>query len=313
MAHERHLRAPGPTSSNRREASTVKKRSIEGPPDLDLHLTLGSGRADPTGPRGWWATRTPDGSATVVFERQGHTIEATAWGDGADWILDQTPRLLGLDDHPEDFVPTHRLLHDLQKRKRGLRIGRSDRVFESIVPAILGQKIATREAHRNERALTTAASEPAPGPLDLMLPVAAEVLAEIPYWQMHELGIERKRADLLRFVAKRSGRLEEIVGMSGDAAFSRLTAFPGIGPWTAALVMGTALGDADAVPVGDYHIPNMVAWALAGEPRSDDTRMLELLEPYRGHRGRVIRLLKAGEIRAPKYGPKTALRSISQI
>jgi 3-methyladenine DNA glycosylase/8-oxoguanine DNA glycosylase len=291
----------------------VKKRSIAALPDVDLRLTLGSGRTDAAGRRGWWATRTPDGSATVLIEREGTAIAATAWGDGADWILDQTPRLLGFDDHPEDFVPTDRVLRDLKERKRGLRIGRSDRVFESIVPAILGQKVATKEAHRNERALIRTFSEPAPGPLDLTLPVASGVLAEATYWQMHELGIERRRADLLRFVAKRSGRLEEIAGMTRDEAFSRLTAFPGIGPWTAALVMGSALGDPDAVPVGDYHLPNTVAWALAGEPRADDRRMLELLEPYRGHRGRVIRLLKAGGIHAPKYGPKTAIRSISQI
>jgi 3-methyladenine DNA glycosylase/8-oxoguanine DNA glycosylase len=291
----------------------VKKRSIAALPDVDLRLTLGSGRTDAAGRRGWWATRTPDGSATVLIEREGTAIAATAWGDGADWILDQTPRLLGFDDHPEDFVPTDRVLRDLKERKRGLRIGRSDRVFESIVPAILGQKVATKEAHRNERALIRTFSEPAPGPLDLTLPVASGVLAEVTYWQMHELGIERRRADLLRFVAKRSGRLEEIAGMTRDEAFARLTAFPGIGPWTAALVMGSALGDPDAVPVGDYHLPNTVAWALAGEPRADDRRMLELLEPYRGHRGRVIRLLKAGGIHAPKYGPKTAIRSISQI
>ncbi len=291
----------------------MKKRNIEALPDVDLRLTLGSGRTDAAGRRGWWATRTPNGSATVLIEREGTAIAATAWGDGAEWILDQTPRLLGFDDHPEDFVPTDRVLRDLKERKRGLRIGRSDRVFESIVPAILGQKVATKEAHRNGRALIRTFSEPAPGPLDLTLPVASGVLAEVTYWQMHELGIERRRADLLRFVAKRSGRLEEIAGMTRDEAFARLTAFPGIGPWTAALVMGSALGDPDAVPVGDYHLPNTVAWALAGEPRADDRRMLELLEPYRGHRGRVIRLLKAGGIHAPKYGPKTAIRSISQI
>ena len=289
------------------------KRTIDAPADLDLRLTLGSGRADPTGRQGWWATRTPFGPAAVLIERDDRRIVATAWGDGADWILDQTPRFLGYEDHPEDFNPTDRVLQELAKQKKGLRIGRSDRVFESIVPAILGQKIATKEAHRNERALTRLFSEPAPGPMDLMLPVTPEVLAAVPYWQMHELGIERKRADVLRFVAKRSARLEEIVDMNREDAFSRLTAFPGIGPWTAALVMGAALGDADAVPVGDYHIPNTVSWALAGEPRADDRRMLELLEPYKGHRGRVIRLLKAGGIHAPKYGPKAAIRSISQI
>ena len=291
----------------------MNRRSLDVPLDLELRLTLGSRSADTTGRQGWWATRTPNGPATVLIEKNGARLEATAWGDGAGWILDQTPRLIGLDDRPEEFTPTHKVLQDLAKQKRGLRVGRTDRVFQAIVPAILGQKIATKEALRNQRALTREFSEPAPGPLELRLPVAAEVLADVSYWQLHELGIERRRADLLRFVAKRAGRLEEIVDMSTDAAFARLTAFPGIGPWTVALVMGSALGDADAVPVGDYHIPHMVAWALAGEPRANDRRMLELLEPYRGHRGRVIRLLKAGGIHAPRYGPKSAIRSISQI
>lgn len=291
----------------------MKQRNIDIPFHLDLRSTLGSGGADPTGKRGWWATRTPEGPGTALMDSAGDKIEASAWGTGADWVLDRIPALLGFHDHPEDLVPIHPLVKDLHRRNRGLRIGRTDRVFESIVPAILGQKIATKEAHRHQRALTRRFSEPAPGPLDLRLPVAAAILAEAPYWQMHELGIERQRADLLRFVAKRAGRLEEITTMTSEAAFARLTAFPGVGPWTAALVMGSALGDADAVPVGDYHLPNTVSWALAKEPRADDRRMLELLEPYRGQRGRVVRLLKAGGIHAPKYGPKTAIRSISQI
>jgi 3-methyladenine DNA glycosylase/8-oxoguanine DNA glycosylase len=291
----------------------MKQRSIDIAFDLDLRLTLGSGRVDPTGKQAWWTTRTPNGPATAVLEHGGSTIEVSAWGDGADWILERIPALLGIDDRPEELIPAHPLLRDLQKRHRGLRIGRTERVFESIVPAILGQKVATEEARRNQRALTRNHSEPAPGPLDLRLPIAPETLREIPYWELHEIGIERKRANLLRFVAKRSNRLEEIVDMTRDAAYSRLTAIPGVGPWTAALVMGSALGDPDAVPVGDYHLPNTVAWALAKEPRADDQRMLELLEPYRGQRGRVVRLLKAGKIHAPKYGPKTAIRSISQI
>lgn len=299
--------------SRPRKAPRVKQRTIAVPVDLSLNLTLGNSRSDATGRRGWWATRTPVGPATVLLEHDGPRVHATAWGGGSEWILGQVPRLLGFEDKPEEFAPTHPLLRQLHKQKRGLRIGRTDRVFESIVSAILGQKIATREAHRNLRALTERFSDPAPGPLELTLPVDPEVIARLPYWQLHELGIERKRSDLLRFVARRAARLEEVSTMSREEAFARLTAFPGVGPWTAALVMGTALGDADAVPVGDYHLPNTVAWALAGEPRGNDHRMLALLEPYRGHRARVLRLLKAGNIHAPKYGPKTAVRSISEI
>lgn len=291
----------------------MKQRTLQAPRPLDLRLTLGAGRTDPTGTQAWWATHTPEGPATLCLTQDGHSIEATAWGAGAGWVLNQSPALLGFDDRPEEFVPAHPLLRDLHKRLRGLRIGRTNRAFEAIVPTILGQKVATKEAHRNARALTRKFGEPAPGPRPLILPVAPEVLAGIPYWELHELGIERHRADLLRLVAARASRLEEIATMTRDEGYQRLTAFPGIGPWTAAGVMGTALGDTDAVPVGDYQLPNTVSWALAGEPRGDDRRMLELLDPYRGQRGRVIRLLKAGHVHAPKYGPRTAIRSISQI
>ena len=97
------------------------------------------------------------------------------------------------------------------------------------------------------------------------------------------------------------------------SARRRLRALPGVGAWTAAEVALVALGDADAVPIGDYHLPHMVAWNLAGEPRATDERMLELLEPFAGHRGRVIRLLTLGGAGAPRFGPRMQLRSIRRI
>jgi 3-methyladenine DNA glycosylase/8-oxoguanine DNA glycosylase len=96
-------------------------------------------------------------------------------------------------------------------------------------------------------------------------------------------------------------------------AYAALQAFPGIGPWTAAEVGLRAFGDPDAVSIGDFHLPNMVAFALAGEPRGTDERMLELLEPYRGHRGRVIRLLELGGTAAPRYGPRVSPRRIDAL
>jgi hypothetical protein len=56
-----------------------------------------------------------------------------------------------------------------------------------------------------------------------------------------------------------------------------------------------------------------VAWALAGEPRADDRRMLELLEPFRGHRGRVCHLLMTAGIGAPRYGPRAPIRSFAHF
>ncbi len=289
----------------------MKQRSLTAPGLIDLRLTMPA--ATVRGNAAWWSTRSPDGPATLRLSLDGSRVVAAARGPGADWVLEQVPAVLGFHDRPEAFAPRHRILEDLTRRMPGLRIGRTDRVFEALVPAILGQKISSDEAHRNLRSLIRRYGEPAPWPEAPNLPVAPETLAEAPYWDLHALGIERRRADVLRFAARRAVRLEEIRTLSRDDAARRLLAFPGIGPWTVAQVFGTALGDPDAVLIGDYHLPNTVAWALAGEPRGTDERMLELLEPYRGNRGRVVRLLKAGGIRAPRYGPRAPIRSIGGI
>jgi 3-methyladenine DNA glycosylase/8-oxoguanine DNA glycosylase len=138
-------------------------------------------------------------------------------------------------------------------------------------------------------------------------------VAALPYYELHPLGLEQRRAVTVIRAAQKASWLQEAVDMTPAEALARLRAIPGIGVWTAAVAAQTALGDADAVILGDYHIPNLVSWALAGEPRGDDARMLELLEPYRGGRARVVRMLELSGIRAPKYGPRTRPRDIGSI
>jgi 3-methyladenine DNA glycosylase/8-oxoguanine DNA glycosylase len=293
--------------------------AIDGP--LDFRRTLGihaRGPGDPTmrvGATGAIrATRTPDGPAALRLERTGDRIEAEAWGPGADWVLAGLPALLGADDDRTPFDPgRHRLIAELDRRHRGVRIGRTGSVLEALVPAILEQKVTGTEAWRGLRGIIRRWGEPAPGPLGLRLLPEPTILAGVPYHAFHPLGVERRRADLVRRVADRAVRFEEIVGLPREAALARLISVPGIGPWTAAEVMLRALGDPDAVSVGDFHLPNLVAFALAGEIRGSDARMLELLEPWRGQRARVVRLIEESGLRPPAFGPRFAPRSIAAI
>ena len=290
---------------------------VSGPLDVRRTLSpLGRGQADRTlrfsANRAWRATRTPDGPATVAVEHLGERVRVQAWGPGAERALDGVPALLGLNQAPVPFAGAHPTVSHLAGRYPGVRIPRSGAVLESLVPAVLEQKVIGEEARRAWFELIWRYGEPAPGPpeLGLRLPPTPAVLAALPYYAFHPLGVERRRADLIRRVAGRAAWFEAIVDLPLTDAYARLTALPGIGPWTAGEVAVRALGDVDAVSVGDFHLPNLVAYALAREPRGTDARMLELLEPYRGQRARVIRWLELSGIAAPRYGPRLAFRRI---
>ena len=258
------------------------------------------------------ATRTPDGPATIRLSSRDGGVEAEAWGPGAQWAVDHAPQMCGEEDDDSGFQPAHTLIARLHRETRGMRMPRTLAVFEALVPAVVAQLVTSIEAHRSYRALVAALGEPAPGPMGLTLPPSPPVLASTPYWAYHRFGIERRRAETIMRAARSAKRLEETTAMDMPSAHERMRAFPGVGPWTAAKVAMVALGDSDAVPVGDYHLPHSIGYAFDGTARSTDERMLELLEPYRGHRARVVRLITMAGISAPKFGPHKPLRDIAR-
>jgi 3-methyladenine DNA glycosylase/8-oxoguanine DNA glycosylase len=269
------------------------------------------------------ASMTPDGPATISLRVTRGEIRAEAWGDGGERVLDSLPAFLGLDDDDHGFEPGHHpVVADLARRRGTVRLGRTGAVLDVLVPAILEQRITGTEAWRGYRRLVLAHGEPAPGPTRLRIAPRAEVLAGLPSWSWPQLGIEPRRGALLGRVARDAERLERLAepargaghGGAGAAALAeRLRAYAGIGPWTAAEVTLRALGDPDAVSVGDAHLSHVVAWSLAGEPRATDERMLELLEPWRGHRARVIRLLESSGRMPPRFGPRIAPRDLTEL
>ena len=285
---------------------------------LDLRMTLGlncRGRGDPTmrisDTEVVRATRNPDGPVSLHLVQRAGEVVATAWGPGAERALDDLPDLLGEGDVPVQFGAEYPVVRELEKRCAGLRIGRTGAVIEALVPAILEQKITGAEARRVYRSMVLSFGEPAPGPLGLHVPPTPSALTEIPYWSFHRIGLERRRAEVIRNACRQAGRLEATCLLERPAAYRTLQALPGVGPWTAAEVGARAYGDPDAVSVGDFHLPHLVSWALAGEPRGSDDRMLELLVPYEGQRGRVIRMIETTAARRPRVVPRPSVRSIA--
>jgi 3-methyladenine DNA glycosylase/8-oxoguanine DNA glycosylase len=284
---------------------------------IDVVATMGPlahGRGDPTirfaADGIWRATRTPAGPATLRVRSVPGGVTAAAWGPGAEAAIAELADLVGANDEPTKLEPHHPVIADLARRLPGLRMTRSNRLFEALLPAICEQKVTGNEARAAFRGIVRAFGEPAPGPGGMHLPPEASVLAGLPYFAFHRFGLERRRADLIRRTGQLAPRLD---GLPPTETYRLLASLPGIGPWTLAEVGRVAFGDPDAVSVGDYHLPNLVSWALAGEPRADDGRMLELLEPYRGQRGRVQRLLEASGIRPPRYGPRMAPQRIANL
>lgn len=299
----------------------MPRRLVVSPHPIDLLRTLFPLRRGPSDPtmrvgRGEVdrAMRTPDGPATIrVRAESSETVAAEAWGPGAGWALEHAPGMVGAEDDASGFEPRDPLVAGLWRRFGGVRITRALPVVQSLVPAILEQKVTGVEARRAYARLVRARAEPAPGPAGLLLPPDPEWMADLPYFEMHPFGVERRRAEVLRAACARAAWIEDASRLPFEDARSRLASLRGIGPWTAAEVARLALGDADAVSVGDYHLPHAVAWALAREPRGTDERMLELLEPYRGQRGRVQRLLESAHIAAPRFGPRADIVRIDHF
>ena len=294
----------------------VVRLDFEVDPVLTL-AELSKGPRDPTirFERGvvWRASHTADGPATTRIAPAADGWRVSAWGPGAGAALAAIPRLLGAEDDPTALELADRQLRDLALRLGGLRFGRTDAVWPSLLPAICGQKVTAARAHRAYFGILRRWGTEAPGPSGLRLPPEPSLVADLPYYELHPVGLEQRRAVTLIRAAERAPWLEEAADMDPAAALTRLRSVPGIGPWTAAEVARPAFGDPDAVSLGDFHVPDMVCWALAGEPRGDDARMLELLEPYRGQRARVVRILEQSGIHPPRFGPRLAPQRIERI
>jgi 3-methyladenine DNA glycosylase/8-oxoguanine DNA glycosylase len=257
----------------------------------------------------WRTTLTGEGPATMrVIQRAPDLVRIEAWGSGAAAAIAAAPSMLGERDDTTGFRTGVDVLDDAHRRNQGLRVPRTARVMESLVPAILEQKVITLQAHASWRRLVLRFGSSAPGPVPRPMRVvpSASGWRAIPVWEWHRAGVDPKRAATIQRVAAYADRIEEAAVLPLDEATARLTHFAGIGAWTAAEVAQRALGDPDAVSVGDYHLAGYVGHALHGRDMSDD-EMLEALAPWAGQRYRVIRLLMAAGLRGrPRRGARMA-------
>jgi 3-methyladenine DNA glycosylase/8-oxoguanine DNA glycosylase len=267
----------------------------------------------------WRASRMSIGAVTYrVNQRSLREITAQAWGPGADELIAGLPELLGSADTPGSFQPRHPRLAVAHRRLVGLRVAASFRVLESLIPAVLEQKVVGRDATDAWRRLVRRHGEPAPGPIPrpLFLPPDAATWRSLAAWDWHQAGVDPRRARAAQVCARYADKLEQAAAArAGDPSevYRLLLALPGIGRWTAAQVGQRALGDADALPVGDYHLAKDTGWALRGAPLAED-EVEEFFEPWRPHRWRAVRLLELTPgARAPRRGPRMPRQDYRRI
>ncbi|MER8088411.1 DNA-3-methyladenine glycosylase family protein [Streptomyces sp. NPDC058316] len=310
-------------------ATDALTRDWTPPGPLDLRLVLGPLRRGPADPTFrmtrdgavWRACRTPAGPGTLRVTARGGRIDATAWGPGASWLLDQLPTLLGATDDPDAFRPRHRLLALTRHSRPGLRLLRTGLVMESLIPSILEQKVTTDEAYRAWRHLVHGHGTPAPGPTDhaaftalgLHVMPDARTWSLIPSWEWHRAGVDSKRSATILRAVRVARRLEEASAMELPQAMARLELIPGIGPWTSAETLQRSNGAADAVTVGDLHLPGIVGHALADNRHADDEEMLALLAPYAGQRHRATRLILLSGRVPPRRAPRMTRGDIARL
>ncbi len=268
-------------------------------------------RTDPDGTV-WRGLRTPQGLVTMrIGTRTSEgVVEAAAWGPGSEWALSQLPAMLGAEDDPAGFEPPHSVVAEMHRRFPHWRVASSGLVMESLVPAIIEQKVTGQEAFGGFRKLVYRFGERAPGAgaeRGVWVQPSAERIRMVPSWEWLKLHIDPARSRALVGAARVASSLERTVGLDPVEVDRRLRSLPGIGVWTSAEVRFRVHGDADAVSFGDYHIARNVGWALTGRPVDDD-EMAELLERYRPHRHRVQRLVELSGIGPPRRGPRMAPR-----
>ncbi|WP_370673341.1 DNA-3-methyladenine glycosylase family protein [Streptomyces sp. DvalAA-14] len=284
---------------------------------LDVRLTVlpwRRGGTDPSfriTPDGavWRASRTPAGPGTLRITGSPAQLEGHAWGPGAQWLLDALPGLLGAHDDPSAFVPRHRVVHQAHRRHPGLRLTRTGLVLEALIPTILEQKVTTTEANRAWKLLLFQHGAPAPGPAPadrMRVMPDARGWALIPSWDWHCAGVDNKRASTVLRAVRVGARLDSLAALPPEEAGRRLQSISGIGPWTAAETLQRSHGAADALTVGDLHLPHHIGYALEGTRRSSDEAMLRLLAPYEGQRHRASRLILLATHAPPRHAPRLA-------
>jgi AraC family transcriptional regulator of adaptative response / DNA-3-methyladenine glycosylase II len=189
--------------------------------------------------------------------------------------------LFDLDARP-DAVAAHLrqdpLLAPSLRRHPGLRVPGAFDGFEAAARVVLGQQVTVKAATTISGRLARALGGPVATPFPALdrLPASPGAVAAAGEDAVARLGMPGARARTLLALAQAcaGGALRLDRGADPDATRAALLALPGVGPWTAEVVLMRALGEPDAFPGGDLGVLRAlgVKEARAAEVRAERWR-----------------------------------------
>ncbi|QMV24252.1 helix-turn-helix domain-containing protein [Streptomyces sp. SCUT-3] len=218
-------------------------------------------------------------------------------------------RLLDLDADPQgvdEALGADPLLAPLVAARPGLRVPGHVDGFELAVRAVLGQQVTVKGARTLAGRLVERLGKPLDAPagtLTRLFPAAEAVAAD----DLEGIGLTGARARALRALAGAvaDGRLVLDPGADREEAARGLLALPGVGPWTASYVAMRALGDPDAMPLGDLVLRKSLGALGAPDTAAALAAAAERWRPWRAYAAGHLWALAAddGAPAGPRTGP----------
>lgn len=195
-------------------------------------------------------------------------------------------------------------LQSTARALRGMRAPRYPDFFETFANVIPFQQLSLQAGMAVTRQLVQRFGEvlSLDGRRYLVFP-SAEVIAAARAVSLKSCGLSARKSFALRSIANAiaSGELSvgEIERLSSTEALERLVQFPGIGPWSAALVLLRGFGRLDVFPQADSGVESSLTALLRLRSARSLTRLADRFGECRGYlyyTGLASRLLSAGLI-----------------
>lgn len=208
-----------------------------------------------------------------------------------DAIAHTLRRMLALELDPAPFLELaerERALAPTAHALRGMRPPRFAHLFETFANVIPFQQVSLDAGVALVRRLVERFGEPLEheGRTYYAFP-RADAVAHARLDALRRIGLSRHKADALRNAARaiEAGELseEKLLAMTSDEALRSLIELPGIGPWSAGLVLLRGLGRLDVFPSGDVGVARGLGALLHLRSEASLERIVRRFGDQRGY------------------------------